>query len=273
MENREVKLARKSEDSRSIRLKSGWNTSLYDGRCNTDHWYRRHRNRKQEYVQTLEAEVARLQHLDALVNTERNSLAHQNNAMKELLASNSLDSHFESFSLSTSSQPSDELSQLGGAAIDIRFDDEIGQDRVFIDWPDDMNWTSDETVSIEGQAPRPARHAPVTGDSWAALDFILALEWPCQTHVKHQSINPNAKTPEACAVGQFHGHALVTTAAVFQSALPPSGSSAGSTAVSSVHTPAQPGLDPASSDKWQLPHSEIDKCGFSAPDLLFPLLT
>jgi hypothetical protein len=224
-------------------------------------------------VQTLEAEVARLQHLDALVNTERNSLAHQNNAMKELLSSHSLDSHFESFSLSTSSQPSDELSQLGGAAIDIRFDEDIGHERVFIDWPDDMNWTSDETVSIEGQPQRPALHAPVTGDSWAALDFILALEWPCQTHIKHQSINPNAKTPEACSVGKFHGHALVTTAAVFQSALPPSESSAGSTAVSSVDTPAQPGLDPASSDKWQLPHSEIDKCGTPAPDLPFPLLT
>ena len=214
-------------------------------------------------MQTLEAEVARLQHLDAVVNTERNTLSHQNNAMRELLASYSLDSHLESFNLSSSSQPSDELSLLGGAAIDIRFDEDIGQERVFLDWPDDMAWTSDETSAEERpqESLRTQRHAPVTGDSWAALDFILALEWPCKDHIKHHSLNPKAKTPDACAVGQFHGHALVTTAAVFQSAQPPLAPSAGS--------PYQHGLHPSSIDKWQMPHSEIDKCGEPASDLPF----
>lgn len=227
-------------------------------------------------MQTLEAEVARLQHLDALINTEKNKMAHQNNVMKELLASHSLGSHLESFNLSSSSQPSDELSLLGSAAVDIRFDEEIGQERVFLDWPDDMAWTSDET-STGSQPPqpiRPQRHPPVKGDSWAALDFILALEWPCKDHIKHSSINPQAKTPEACDVGQFHGHALVTTSAVFQSAQPPpSVSSVGSTNASSVSSPHQHGLHPSSQDKWQMPHSEIDKCGQPGPDPPFPLLT
>ena len=189
-------------------------------------------------------------------------MAHQNQAMKDLLASHSLDSHFDSFSLSSSSQPSHELSLLGGAAIDIRFDEQIGQERVFLDWPDDMAWTSDETSTEEQPQPiRSQRHAPVAGDSWAALDFILALEWPCKDHIKHHSINPGAKIPEACDVGKFHGHALVTTAAVFQSAMPPTASSAGSTNASSVSSPYQHGLHPSSMDKWQMPHSEIDKCG------------
>ena len=191
--------------------------------------------------------------------------------MKDLLASHSLDSHFDSFSLSSSSQPSNALSLLGGAAIDIRFDEQIGQERVFLDWPDDMAWTSDETSTEEHPQPtRPQRHAPVTGDSWAALDFILALEWPCKDHIKHHSINPNAKIPEACDVGKFHGHALVTTAAVFQSAMPPTNSSAGSTNASSVSSPHQHGLHPSSMDKWQMPHSEIDKCGEPLPISPFP---
>jgi hypothetical protein len=222
-------------------------------------------------VQTLEAEVARLQHLDALVNNEKNALAHQNNAMRELLASHSLDSHLEVFNLSSSSQPSDELSLLGAAAVDIRFDEEIGQERVFIDWPDDMAWTSDETsasASAEEQPQQPLRaqrHAPVTGDSWAALDFILALEWPCKDHIKHHAINPNAKTPEACTVGKFHGHALVTTAAVFQSVTAPTGSGTVSTSTATIPSTTQHGLHPSSLDKWQLPHSEIDKCGAPLP--------
>ena len=95
-------------------------------------------------MQTLEAEVARLQQLDAHINTEKNTLAHQNNAMRELLASHSLDLQLGSIDLSSSSQPIDELSQLGGAMVDIRFDPEIGHDRTFLDLLDlsDMAWTS-----------------------------------------------------------------------------------------------------------------------------------
>ena len=212
-------------------------------------------------MQNLEAEVARLQHLDSLVHSEKNTLAHQNNAIRELLASQSLDVQLDSVNLSSSSQPSEELSQLGALAVDIRFDPDLGQDRTFLDFPDfsDMVWTSDETSTDEGQPKRPARHAPVAGDSWAALDFVLALEWPCREHIKHHAINPEAKVPEACAIGQFHGHALTATAAVYQSAQPPTNSdrSQGSAMPDSI--PNQAGLDPSTAGKWQLPHSEIDK--------------
>lgn len=105
---------------------------------------RRHRNRKAEYVQTLEAEVARLQALDARINSEKNAMAHQNVAMRELLASQSLDFRLDSINLSSSSQTEDELSQLGGAMVDIRFDPEMGHERTFLDVFDisNMNWTS-----------------------------------------------------------------------------------------------------------------------------------
>ena len=210
-------------------------------------------------MQTLEAEVARLQHLDALINSEKNTLAHQNSAMRDFLMKQSLEVQLDNVNLSSSSQPSDDLSQLGGAIVDIRFDPEIGHERTFLDFVDmsDMIWTSDETSS-EGQPRKPTRHAPVTGNSSAALDFILALEWPCQAHIKHHAVNPDVKIPEACAVGGFHGHALTATAAVYQSSLPPPASSHEG-AKHSHNMPNQHGLQPSSPDKWQLPHSEIDK--------------
>ena len=211
-------------------------------------------------MQTLESEVARLQHLDALINSEKNTLAHQNNAIKEFLASQSLDVQLDSITLSSSSHPSDELSQLGGAIVDIRFDPDLGEERTFLDLPDisDMIWSSDDT-STGGQPKRPARHTPVTGDSWAALDFILALEWPCREHIKHHGINPNAKVPEACSVGKFHGHALTATAAVYQSSILAPNAGQDKSNVLSDNIPNQYGLHPSTAQKWQLPHSEIDK--------------
>ena len=200
------------------------------------------------------------------MNSEKNVLAHQNSAIREFLASQSLDVQLDSIDLSSSSQLSDELSQLGGAMLDIRFDQDMGHERVFLDFPDmsDIAWTSDETTTEERQPQRPAHHAPVAGDSWAALDFILALEWPCREHVAHHAINPAAKVPEACDVGKFHGHALTATAAVYQSSLPP------------PHTTDavdQHGLHPSVGEKWQLPHSEIDKYGRPHRQTSFILLT
>ncbi|KAK3691302.1 hypothetical protein LTR37_018708 [Vermiconidia calcicola] len=218
----------------------------------------RHRNRKAEYVQTLEAEVARLQHLDAMVNNEKNILAQQNQAMKELLASKSLDIHLNLMDLSSSSQLSDGLSHLGGAMVDIGYDPEIGQERTILDF-DDMFWSSDETSAEDRQLARRARYAPVPGNSWAALDFILALEWPCREHIKHAHINPNANVQVACAQGGFHGHALTATAAVYQCSLPCSNRRHARTNRPGDSDPAENGLHLAPQEKWQLPHSEIEK--------------
>lgn len=211
-------------------------------------------------MQELEAEVARLQHLDSVINSEKNTLAYQNQAMRDLLASQSLEAHLGSISMSSSSRSNTELSQLGSATVDTRFDPEMGHERTFLDLPDfsDMAWTSDETSTEGSQATKPLHPVPVAGDSWAALDFILALEWPCREHIKHHALNPDAQVPEACKIDKFHGHALTATAAVYQSAQPPpSTSHERSTLLSDI--PNQKGLQPNSADHWQLPHSEIDK--------------
>lgn len=198
-----------------------------------------------------------------MINSEKNSLAHQNNAIRDLLANHSIDAQLESVDLGSSSQSMDELSQLGTVAVDIRYDPDLEQERTYIDLSDfsDMMWTSDETSTDAGRsAKRPARQVPVAGDSWAALDFILALEYPCRSHVKHHAINPHIEVPTACAIGAFHGHALTMTAAVYESSQPPPTTKSETLG---DNVPNQKGLDPSTANKWQLPHSEIDKYALS----------
>ena len=138
-----------------------------------------------------------------MVNSERNSLAHQNNDIKRVLAQYSIDAQVDAINLSSPSS-SEELSSLDTAALNVRFDEDIGQTRLFLDFLDgsDMQWTS-ASSSNNSQPRRPVRHAPVAGDSWAALDFILAVEWPCREHIRHHIHNPNVKVPEACVVGKW----------------------------------------------------------------------
>lgn len=170
--------------------------------------YRRHRNRKAEYVQSLEAEIAHLQHLDAVTNNEKNLLAHQNRAIKKFLASHSLEIQLDTINLSSFSASSGDLSMLGSVEVDARFDPRIGQERVFLDLPK-TRWSFPDVPMSEEQPKRPERHAPAKGDSWAALDFILALEWPCRKHVQHQDLKTEAELPKAGDVGGLYGYAPV----------------------------------------------------------------
>ena len=177
------------------------------------------------------------------MNSEKNALAHQNRAIREFLKTQSLDAQIDALAIDNSSasdETSNDLSDLMSAPLDIRYDSELGHERVCLDLPD---WTSSETSGSDQTTSRFTRGEPVKGDSMAALDFILALEWPCKDHVKHHAINPDATLPKACDVGEFHGHALTATAAVLQSSLPSSGTDG----------------EQAESQRWVIPHSEIDK--------------
>lgn len=229
---------------------------------------RRHRNRHAEYVRSLEAEVARLQHLDAMVNSEKNALAHQNAAIKEYLAKQSIDTRMDAMGLESTPAP-DNLSQLGGAAIDLRMDPDIGKERWFLDVPE-LTWSSSEVSSVDSP-PKPLPRTPVAGDSWAALDFIMALEWPCRLHVHHPGISPNVTVPEIDPVIKNHGHALTATQAVFQSAQAPRGKRAQPNAFLDYNMAGS--LQQDESDKWILPHSEIDKYVIRAGGDLRRLLT
>lgn len=210
-------------------------------------------------MQSLEAEIARLKHMDSEASSQKNALAHQNKAMRGLLASHSVEYQLESTSLDA---PAEELSQLGGANLDVRFDPDIGHQRTFLDLPDtnEMDWTSSSNAGSASQSATPPA-APATttvarklvkGDSWAAVEFILALEWPCQGHIPHPHINPEAKSMVADKEGGYHGHALTATASVYGSALP-----AQKGPLPNGNLPN--GTQPQSEEKWQLPHSEIDK--------------
>lgn len=157
--------------------------------------------------------------------------------MKELLASQSLGAQLDSIDLSSQASSANTMN----GAVNMRYDEQIASDRWFVDFlgSDDMQWTSSETSGFESQEQ--SARTPVTGDSWAALDFILALEYPCRNHVHHPQINPEAWTPDQ---GDMHGHAMTTTAAVLAGA---------------QRSPPLEGQSSKKPDKWLLPHTEIDK--------------
>lgn len=264
---------RRRGDSRFIKRRSESQTPHPNHTTHdTNNHHRRHRNRKAEYVHNLEAEIARLQSMDAQAHVEKNALAHQNRAMKELLASHSLDFKFENTHLVPETAYSDDLSS---ASIEVRSDSQLGgKERTFIDWPgeDEMIWSSNPSTSPPNPSPEPPKKA-IKGDSWAAVDFILALEYPCQDHLPHHGINPGAKAMlmETEDSPGFSGHQLTMTSWVYDAAQGGTSSGNGNDAgvgASGGHLhPHGQGLSPANGgqqqqpgeQKWQLPHTEIEK--------------
>lgn len=171
------------------------------------------------------------------MNSEKNALEFQNQAMRDLLASQSLDAQLGAVDLSSQVPSAPDLN----GALDMRYDEQMESDRWFVDFlkPESMKWTSSETSGLESQEH--SARTPGGGDSWAALDFILALEHPCRNHVHHPLINPKAWTPDA---GEMHGHSMTATAAVLAGA---------------QQSPTLGGQCSKRPEKWFLPHTEIDK--------------
>lgn len=79
--------------------------------------------------------------------------------------------------------------------------------------------------------------------SCEALDFILALEWPCRNHIHHHAINPLSARKDAETSNASPNHALTATQTVYSCALEPSYYSQTSERKS----------------YWHLPYSEIEK--------------
>jgi len=201
---------------------------------------RRHRNRKADYLQTLEAEVTRLQHVDAEITSQKHELARQNHAMQELLASRSLDKKLPAVGLNASHSVTGDVTKSGGAPVVIRFDPMVQAERVFVD--------VGEPSGIEALCKDQGEDAVF--DSWLALDFVLALEWPCRHRVKHAGINPNRQTPLACGVAGVYGLALTATSAVFACAQKEP----------CHHDMCSPSdIDSSLGQKWQIPYAEIEK--------------
>ncbi|KAI7254195.1 hypothetical protein KC343_g5801 [Hortaea werneckii] len=204
---------------------------------------KRHRDRKADYVQSLEAEIARLRHLDAVVDSEKCVLEHQNQAMKGFLAGHDLDEgsankHFD-ISFASRGDPSTIRSD---ATVDVRFDAEVGRERTFLDVEEDHTNSSPGREALQMLPSRPNNRDDST-ESWKALDFILALEWPCRDHIHHHAINPlPAQNRGETAPGPSQNHALTATQTVYSCALEPSPSQAA-----------------GKTSEWHLPYSEIEK--------------
>nr|POE72049.1 hypothetical protein CFP56_11925 [Quercus suber] len=223
---------------------------------------KRHRDRKAEYVDELEKEVARLRRQGTEAQNEKIAIEKQNDQIKELLAQHSLEARLESTSLASAdvlAQKDDGGSLGAGAVLSVRFDPEISQKRTFLDFEmDDVVQTATDTSTSEASV-EPRRKSdnksPVKGDTAAALDFILALEWPCERHSAHEGLQVDSG---GCVVQELdlHHHALSTTNAVFQSALPIGQHHAQQPPAGTLETDL---TQQTGQQKWYLPHSEIDK--------------
>ncbi|RMZ23701.1 hypothetical protein D0859_12250 [Hortaea werneckii] len=205
---------------------------------------KRHRDRKADYVQSLEAEIARLRHLDTVVNNEKGVLEHQNQAMKGFLASHNLDEGLANKHVNISSgSRSDPSTVRSDATVDVRYDAEFeGHERTFLDVEEDYTDSNSGKEALKSLPSIPNSLGDST-ESWKALDFILALEWPCRNHIHHHAINPlPAQNGVESASEPSHNHALTATQTVYSCALsPPPSHAAGKTM------------------RWHLPYSEIEK--------------
>ncbi|KAK5693852.1 hypothetical protein LTR17_024965 [Elasticomyces elasticus] len=136
--------------------------------------------------------------------------------------------------LSTSSE---NFSSIWSAMVEVRYDSDIGHDRVFLDF-ENTSWTSWPPTNTSQscrsvQRKRSTQKSTAKGNSWAAPDFILALEWPYRDHVKHHAIDPTAEVPKACNSVQARKVECQI----------------------SMHND----LHSSTRNAWHLPHSEIDK--------------
>lgn len=113
--------------------------------------------------------------MDALINSEKNNLAHQNEAIKSLLATHSIESHMDVMTFNSSSA-SEDLSMLGSAGIDIRYDPVIDHERVFMDIGEvaETDGTFSDAYQPGGQPKRVARGCAVKGDSWVHAFCCMA---------------------------------------------------------------------------------------------------
>ncbi|KAJ8603044.1 hypothetical protein MRB53_042274 [Persea americana] len=179
------------------------------------------RDRKAEYLKSLEEEVARLRQLDALVNSQRNVLACQNQAFREYFRAQSASVSEPAFDLPQSTgspESSTALSHTGSAIVSVRFDENLGRERTFLDLSETEDYPYSSRANgfaprrPQQQQPSPQQSQPLPPDAslqthltvpppqtshWAALDFILSLEWPCKDHHVYEEISPSFAIPTA----------------------------------------------------------------------------
>ncbi|QIW98855.1 hypothetical protein AMS68_004373 [Peltaster fructicola] len=181
---------------------------------------KRHREKKSIYIKGLETEIYQLRNMESAVTTQKERLLQQNARLRSLLEDH------QNAGMSTSFDQ-----QLPFATVSVHHDAEMQHERLFLE---------------------PHAHSTAHDDSWAAMDFILALEWPCRSHIPHPVLSPPGVPFQPCGDAAFNGHGLTMTSAIL-------GSSLHHQCMSASELPSYNGIDDNILQKWQLPYAEIEK--------------
>ncbi|KAF2767560.1 hypothetical protein EJ03DRAFT_375998 [Teratosphaeria nubilosa] len=219
---------------------------------------KRHRNRQSDYVKNLESELARLQKRDAKVSSQKAALAHENRELRKLLSRSEDGPSDNSATLSGHAHGSNDYSALPSGTVNIRYDPDIGYQRVFVDMDDEMpdsTHTSSETSRIANPSSPVQPKAPVKGDLGSPGLHTRPRAFMPKSHPSHraslqtQNCQSRAKSSSSTATPEQQ------QVQSFSSASP-----AHSQPTSPNNTTSPQNTSPTKAEhKWHLPHSEIDR--------------
>jgi hypothetical protein len=173
----------------------------------------RYRQRKDDYVKELETDMKDLQRSITSTMIEKDSLSHENMMMVKLLDSTlpgSLSPHIYEHGVSSGTD-STMASRQCHAILSLKRCSDLGGDRLAVSPTRyGLAYAGHESdVTIQ----RPA--GDVVGDTWDAIDFVLALERPCREHVAIPSHLSNQENCDPSLHIDSDGHALTMTSAVY----------------------------------------------------------
>jgi hypothetical protein len=173
----------------------------------------RYRQRKGDYVKELETNLRDLQRSITSNMMETDSLSSENAMMVKLLDSTlpgSLSSHIYEHGVSSgigSARPSHQCH----AILSLAHCSNLGGDRLAVTPTQyGLAYAGHQSDVI---IQRPA--ADVVGDTWDAIDFVLALERPCRGHVAIPSHLSSLIHREPPLDNDPDGHAMTMTSAVY----------------------------------------------------------
>jgi hypothetical protein len=173
----------------------------------------RYRQRKGDYVKELETDMRDLQRSITSTMVQTDSLSRENAMMVKLLDSTlpgSLSSHIYEHGVSSgigSTRPSCQCH----AILSLKHGSDLGGDRLAVTPTQcGLAYAGHQSDVI---IQRPA--ADVVGDTWDAIDFVLALERPCRGHVAIPSHLYSRDGREPPPDNDPDGHAMTMTSAVY----------------------------------------------------------
>lgn len=177
----------------------------------------RYRQRKTDYVKSLETDVVDLQQSVTAVGFEKNSLALENAEMMKLLRLKlSDDGTLRMFERSfPSGESSSTTSHHEHAIVSLKHTSETGERHVAVTPARHYHTTYDQEppdLIVAGPTDPPSRDIT---DTWEAIDFILMLETPCRDHVHLPTHLPDRRGHASVDSDGPSNHAMTMTSAVY----------------------------------------------------------